>query len=60
MWSLAAVGHGGAGNVAFVVRDVLSDALVRPGRVVVRPVVGQDDAQMSLAKDQHAVQELAA
>jgi hypothetical protein len=31
-----AVGHGGAGNVRVAVRDVLCDALVRPGRVVVR------------------------
>ena len=35
-------------------------ALVRPGRVVVRLVLGQDGAQMLLAEDQHAVQKLAA
>ena len=41
------VGHGGAGSVTFVVGDALGDALVRPGRVVVRLVFGQDGAQMS-------------
>ena len=34
--------------------------LVRPGRAVVRLVVGQDGAQMLLSEDQHAVQKLAA
>src|ERR1019366_5492749 len=36
------------------------DALMRPGRVVVHLVFGKDGAQMSLAEDQHAVQEFAA
>jgi hypothetical protein len=54
------VGHGGAGSVRFVVGDVLGDALVRPGRVVVRLVLGQDGAQMSLAEDQDAVEEFSA
>jgi hypothetical protein len=40
--------------------DALGDALVRPGRVVVHLVSGQGGAQMSLAQDQHAVQELTA
>lgn len=48
------------GNVAFVGGDELRDAVVGPCGVVVRLVVGQDGAQMSLAKDQHAVQALAA
>ena len=44
----------------FAVGDALGDALVRPGRVVVRLVFGQDSAQMGLPEDQHAVQELPA
>ncbi len=40
--------------------DALGDALVRPGCVVVGLVFGQDGAQMCLAENQHAVQELAA
>jgi hypothetical protein len=58
--SCADVGHGGAGSVALVVGDALGDALVRPGGVVVRLVFGQDGAQVSLAEDQHAVQDLRA
>ena len=54
------VDHGGAGSVAFIVWDALAYALVRPGRVVVRLVLGQDGTQMSLAEDQHAIQELSA
>ena len=50
-------GHGGARSVRFVVGDALGDALVRPGRVVVRLVLGQDGAQMPLAEDQHPVEE---
>ena len=38
---------------------MLSDALVRPDRIVVRRVLGQDGAQMPFAEDQHAVKELA-
>ena len=45
-----------AGIVRFVVGDALGDALVRPGRVVVRLVFSQDGAQVLLADDQHAVQ----
>src|SRR5690349_19648202 len=33
---------------------------MRPGRVVVRLVFGQDGAQVALAEDQHPVEELAA
>ena len=40
--------------------DVLGDALVRPGRVAVRLVVGQDGAQMPFAEDRHSVEELSA
>ena len=54
------VGCGDPGSVAFVVGDALRDALVRPGRVVVRLISGQDGAQMSLAEDQHTVQDFAA
>jgi hypothetical protein len=44
----------------FAVGDALGDALVRPGRVVVRLVFGQDGAQMPFAEDQHPVEELSA
>ena len=54
------VRHRGTGSVKFVVGDTLRYTLVRPGRVVVRLVLGQDGAQMLLAEDQHAVQKLAA
>ena len=47
-------------TVVFAVGDALRDALVRPGRVVVRLVFGQDGEQVALAEDQHAVKELAA
>jgi hypothetical protein len=57
---LLSVDVGGAGSVTFVVGDALDYALVRPGRIVVRLVFGQDGAQMSLAQDQHAVQEFTA
>jgi hypothetical protein len=40
------------------VGDALGDALVRPGRVVVHLVFGQDGTQVGLPEDQHAVQEL--
>ena len=40
------VGYGRRVSVAFVVRDALGDALVRPGRVVMRLVVGQDGTQV--------------
>ena len=51
------VGNGGVATVVFAVGDALGDALVRPGRVVMRLVFGQDGAQVALAEDQHAVQE---
>jgi len=38
----------------------LGDALMRPGRVVVDLVFDQDRAQMRLAEDEHAPEELAA
>ncbi|HJY61029.1 MAG TPA: hypothetical protein VJ418_32000 [Streptosporangiaceae bacterium] len=40
------------------VGDALGDALVRPSRVVVHLVFGQDGTQVGLPEDQHAVQEL--
>lgn len=48
------VGHGGAGNVTFIVGDALGDALMRTGGVVVRLVFGQDRVQMPAAEDQQA------
>ena len=48
-------GHRGAGSVTFV-----GDALVRPGRVVMHLVFGQDGAQMPLAEDQHPVEKFSA
>ena len=54
------VGNGEVAAVVFAVGDALGDALVRPGRVVVHLVFGQDGAQMALPEDQHAVQELPA
>jgi len=53
------IGPDEAGIVRFVVGDALGDALVRPGRIVVRLVFSEDGAQVLLADDQHAVQELA-
>ncbi len=53
-------GHGGARSVRFAVGDALGDTLVRPGRVVVRLVLGQDGAQMPLTEDQHPVEEFSA
>ena len=44
--SAVEVGNGEAATVVFGVRDALGGALVRPGRVVVRLVFGQDGAQM--------------
>jgi hypothetical protein len=54
------VSHGGWGSVVSGIGDMLSNALMRPGAVVVRLVFGQDGAQVGLAEDQHAVEELAA
>src|SRR6185437_12280357 len=44
----------------FAIGDALGDALVQPGRVVVRLVFGQDGAQMALCENQQAVGQLAA
>jgi hypothetical protein len=54
------VSHGGWGSVVSGIGDMLGNALMRPGAVVVRLVFGQDGAQVGLAEDQHAVEELAA
>jgi hypothetical protein len=47
------VSSGDAGWAAFVIRDALCDALMRPGRVVVRLIFGQDCTQVCLTQDQH-------
>ena len=47
----AEVGQGGAGHVAIAVRDLLFDALVRTGGVVVRLVLREYGAQVRLAED---------
>ena len=44
------VGNGEVATVVFAVGDALGDALVRPGRVVMRMVLGQDGAQVALAE----------
>jgi len=49
-----------AGSLAVTAGNPLGDALMWPGRVVVDLVLGQDGAQVRLAEDQHAVEELAA
>jgi hypothetical protein len=40
--------------------NVLCDALVRPGRVVVRLILGEDGAQVRVAEDQRRVEDFAA
>src|SRR5208282_2105711 len=53
--------HGGdAGTFAVPAGNLLADALMRPGHVVVPLVLDQDSAQMRLTEDQHAVEEFAA
>ena len=54
------VRNGEVATVVFTAGDALGDTLVRPSRVVVHLVFGQDGAQMALPEDQHAVQELPA
>ena len=54
------VGNGEVAAVVFAAGDALGDALVRPGRVVMRLVLGQDGAQMRFTENQHAVEELTA
>ena len=54
------VGNGEVATVVFAVGDALGDALVRPGRVVMRLVLGQDGAEVALIEDQHAVEDLSA
>ena len=43
-----------AGRIVLSVGDALVDALVGPGHVVMRLVVGQDGTQVCLAENQHA------
>jgi hypothetical protein len=58
--SAVEVDDGGVAAIVFTVGDALGDALVRPGRVVVRLVLGQHGAQVRLPEDRHAVEELSA
>ena len=44
-------GNGEEAAIVFAVGDALSDALVRPGRVVVHLVLGQDGAQVRLTEN---------
>ncbi len=53
-----AVGSGEMTAIMLAVGNALGDALGRPGRVVVHLVLGQDGAQVALAEDQHAIEEL--
>jgi hypothetical protein len=46
-----------AGNFAVTAGNPLGDALMRPPRVAVDLVLGQDGAQVRLAEDRHAVEE---
>jgi hypothetical protein len=48
------------GRIVFSVGDALADGLVRPGGVAVLLIPGQDGAQVCLAEDHHAVQDLMA
>jgi hypothetical protein len=56
----AGVGHGGAGDVTVAAGDVLCDALVRPGGVVVRLIFRENGAQVRLAEDQRPVEDFVA
>jgi hypothetical protein len=47
----AEVGDGEVAAVVLAVGDALGDALVRPGRVVVPLVLGQDGAQVRLTEN---------
>ena len=49
--SAVEVGNGEVATVVFAVGDALGDALMRPSRVVMRLVLGQDGAQMRLAEN---------
>jgi hypothetical protein len=54
------VGHSGARDVTMCAGDVLSNALVRPARVVMRLIPRENRAQVRLAEDQRPVEYLAA
>jgi len=54
------VGHGGAMGGAMVIGDMLRDALVWSGRVVVRLILHEDRVQVCRAEDQDPVEEFAA
>jgi hypothetical protein len=49
--SAVEVGNGETATVVFAAGDALGDALVRPDRVVVHLVSGQDGGQVRLPKD---------
>jgi len=49
-----------AGSVAVTAGKSLGNALMRPGRIVVDLILDQHGAQVRLAEDQNAVEELAA
>src|SRR5260221_13603515 len=53
-------GNGAAATVVFTVGYGLGDALVGPGRVVMRLVIGQDGAQGAPTEEQQAGEELSA
>ena len=56
----AGVGHGGPGDVTVAAGDVLCDALVRPGGVVMRLIFRENGAQVRLIEDQRPVEDFAA
>jgi len=51
------VGSSEEAAVVFAAGDALGDALVRPGRVVVHLVLGQDGAQMRLTENYDLVRD---
>ena len=53
------VGNGEVATVVFAVGDALGDALVRPGRVVVRLIFREEGVQVRLAEDQRPVEDFA-
>jgi transposase len=58
--SVAKIGNADVATVVVAVGDALTDALVRPGYVVVHLIFSQDCAQVCLAEDQHAIEEFPA
>jgi hypothetical protein len=56
----AGVGHGGPGGVTVAAGDVLCDALVRPGSVVMRPILCENGVEVHLTEDRRPVEDFAA